>query len=194
MTTAWSSRTICADICADHAWQGTLNIQSDALAVLQRGGAVYLAPDSTKAALPHSIKSQLSTDFWSVGTFAAQEGGMGQLIDIAHPLLRDFPTEPHTNWQWWPMAAQRAAILPRPMDAIVAVMDSYAYLRPMAQLLECRCAGGRVLLSTLGLHNLTDYPQARALQRAIYRYMACDDFAPSQAMTPCELRALCRAV
>ena len=180
-------------ICPDNVYECRA-LDEQALAVLQRGGAVYLAPDSTKAALPHSIKSQLSTDFWSVGTFAAQEGGMGQLIDSAHPLLRDFPTEAHTNWQWWPMAAQRAAILPRPMDAIVAVMDSYAYLRPMAQLLECRCAGGRVLFSTLGLHNLTDYPQARALQRAIYRYMACDDFAPSQEMTPCELRALCRAV
>ena len=117
---------------------------------------------------------------------------MGQLIDKSHPIFRDFPTESHTNWQWWPMAAQRAAILPRPMNAIVTVMDSYAYLRPMAQLLECRCAGGRVLLSTLGLHNLTDYPQARALQRAIYSYMASGEFAPAQEMTLDELQALCR--
>ena len=162
-----------------------------ALAVLQSGGAVYLAPDSTKEALPHSIKSQLSTDFWSVGTFAAQEGGMGQLIDSEHPLFRDFPTDAYTSWQWWPMAAQRAAILPKQMDAIVTVMDSYAYLRPMAQLMEYRCAGGRVFFSTLGLHQLMAYPQARALQRAIYRYMAGDAFAPTQEMALSELRALC---
>ncbi|MBE5799700.1 MAG: hypothetical protein E7321_07095 [Clostridiales bacterium] len=164
-----------------------------AIAVLNGGGAVYLAPDSTKEALPHSIKSQLSTDFWSVGTFAAQEGGMGQLIDKAHPIFRDFPTDFHTNWQWWPMAAQRAAILPRPMNAIVTVMDSYAYMRPMAQLMELRCAGGRVLFSTLGLHNLEDYPQARALQRAIYRHIASDRFAPAQEMTLDELLRLCRS-
>ena len=79
------------------------------------------------------------------------------------------------------------------MDAIVAVMDSYAYLRPMAQLLEFSCCGGRVLLSTLGLHNLTDYPQARALQRAIYRYMASGEFSPAQQLTLAELESLCPA-
>lgn len=67
---------------------------------------------------------------------------MGQLMDAAHPLFAGFPTETHSNWQWWPMASQRAMILPRRMQAIVTEMDSYAYLRPMAKLLECRCQGG----------------------------------------------------
>ena len=176
-------------VCPDSIYE-CRTLDEKACAVLRSGGAVYLAPDSTSAALPRSIQSQLSTDFWSVGTFAAQEGGMGQLIDSDHPLFRDFPTEFHTNWQWWPMAAQRAAILPRRMNAIVTVMDSYAYMRPMAQLLEFRCAGGRILFSTLGLHNLTEYPQARALQRAIYRYMASGEFAPAQQMELPELQTL----
>ena len=37
---------------------------------------------------------------------------MGQLIQKDHPLFKEFPTESHTNWQWWPMANQRAVILP----------------------------------------------------------------------------------
>ena len=64
---------------------------------------------------------------------------MGQLIDEKHPLFEEFPTEFHTNWQWWPMAGQRAVILPQPMKAIITEMDSYAYMRPMIQLMECRC-------------------------------------------------------
>lgn len=67
---------------------------------------------------------------------------MGQLIQKDHPLFKEFPTESHTNWQWWPMANQRAVILPdtvkQPFDAIITEMDSYAFLRPMAQLFECR--------------------------------------------------------
>lgn len=46
-------------------------------AVLQNGGRVYLSPDADKESLPNSIKTQFTTDFWSVGTFADQEGGMG---------------------------------------------------------------------------------------------------------------------
>lgn len=151
-----------------------------AKAILRNGGMVYLTPPSTKEALPHSIKAQFTTDFWSVGTFAGQEGGMGQLIDDGHPLFDHFPTEFHTNWQWWPMASQRAVILPARYDAIITEMDSYAYLRPMAQLLECRCKGGKLLFSSMGLQDLQQYPEAKALLHAIYLYMESDRFAPRQ--------------
>ena len=152
--------------------------------VLAKGGRVFLAPDATPEALPHSIKTQFSTDFWSVCTFPTQAGGMGQLIDAAHPIFRDFPTDSHTDWQWWPMAVQRAVILPERIRAIVTEMDSYAFLRPMAKLFECRCGGGRLLFSTLNLHHLQGHPEARALLKAIYGYMASDEFQPVQALSP----------
>ena len=158
-------------------------LDSRALQVLHQGGRVFLAPDSTQEALPHSICGQFSTDFWSVGTFPAQAGGMGLLIDAAHPVFASFPTDAHTDFQWWPMASLRAVILPEALQSlrpIVTLMDSYAYLRPMAQLFECRCGGGRLLFSSLGLHHLTQYPEARALLGSIYHYMGSEAFAPGQ--------------
>ena len=168
----------------------TVTLDEKAELVLARGGTVYLTPPSTREALPQSIQSQFSTDFWSVGTFAGQEGGMGQLIDAAHPLFEYFPTEAHTDWQWWPMASQRALILPEQWQTIVTVMDSYATLRPMAQLLECRCGSGRLLLSTMGLQDLQQYPEARALLSAIYTYLASDQFQPMQEIPIESLRQL----
>lgn len=168
--------------CPDNVYE-CRTLDARALAVLRQGGRVFLAPDSTKDALPHSIRGQFSTDFWSVGTFPAQEGGMGQLIDAAHPLFDGFPTDAHTDWQWWPMASRRAVMLPEALQGIrpiVTLMDSYAYLRPMAQLFECRCGGGRLLFSSLGLHQITQYPEARALLDSIYRYMGSEAFAPGQ--------------
>ena len=168
-------------------------LDARALAVLGRGGRVFLAPDSTQEALPHSIRGQFSTDFWSVGTFPAQAGGMGLLIDAAHPVFSSFPTDAHTDYQWWPMASRRAVILPealRELRPIVTLMDSYAYLRPMAQLFECRCGGGRLLFSSLDLHHLTQYPEARALLSSIYRYMGSEAFAPAQEAPVEEIRTI----
>ncbi len=158
--------------------------------ILAQGGKVYLTPRSDKEHLPQSIQAQFTTDFWSVGTFSDQEGGMGQLIDAAHPIFGGFPTQSHTNWQWWAMATQRAVILPRPMECIIAEMDSYAYLRPMAQLVEFRCGGGKVLLSSMGLQNLQQYPEARALLASVYAYLASEEFAPKQELEPEEAAAL----
>lgn len=152
--------------------------------ILEHGGIVYLSPASDQAHLPFSIQAQFSTDFWSVGTFPVQDGGMGQLIDNTHPIFRKFPTEPYTNWQWWPMANRRAFILPEQMEAIIAEMDSYAYLRPMAKLFEGRCGAGRILVSSMGLQDLQQYPEARALQNAIYQYLESDEFRPSQKIEP----------
>ena len=161
-----------------------------ALACLAGGGRVYLAPDSTEEALPHSIQAQFSPDFWSVCTFPHQAGGMGQLIRKDHPLFSAFPTESWSEWNWWPMANQRAMILPERIDAIITEMDSYAFLRPMAKLFECRCGGGRLMVSSMGLHQLQQYPEARALQRAIYSYLASDAFQPEQVLSPEWIRSL----
>lgn len=176
-------------VCPEEIYE-TGQLDDRAREILEQGGVVYLTPPATEEAMPHSIKAQFTTDFWSVGTFPAQEGSMGQLIDISHPLFEEFPTEAHTNWQWWPMAASRALILPRPYRAIITEMDSYAYMRPMAQLLEVRCLKGRLLLSSMGLQDLQQYPEARALQQAIYNYLKSELFMPGQEMPWEELTEL----
>jgi len=159
-------------------------LDAAALSVLEAGGAVFLAPDSTESALPGSVKAQFSTDFWSVGTFSSQSGAMGQLIDEGHPVFSAFPTSYHTDWQWWPMAVQRAVIVPDSIKPIITEVDSYAYLRHMAQLFECRCAGGRLMFSSMGLHNLVQYPEVRALLASIYSYLGSGAFAPEQYVAP----------
>ena len=161
-------------------------------AVLQNGGRVYLSPDADRESLPNSIKTQFTTDFWSVGTFAEQEGGMGQLIDTEHPIFRNFPTDFHTDWQWWIVAGKRAVILPRSMKSVITEMDSYAFLRPMAQLIEFNCLNGKVLLSTMELHKSLQYPEARALQATIYEYLSGEEFRPAEELTVEELRTMVR--
>lgn len=160
--------------------------------ILQNGGRVYLSPDADKESLPNSIKTQFTTDFWSVGTFTDQEGGMGQLIDTEHPIFKEFPTDFHTDWQWWIMATKRAVILPHPMKTIITEMDSYAFLRPMAQMIEFRCLKGKVLLSTMELHKSQQYPEVRALQASIYTYLSGENFEPAEEITEEELSMLVR--
>ncbi len=158
-------------------------LDQKARSLLESGGTVYLAPDSTQEALPGSIQAQFSPDFWSVCTFPQQTGCMGQLMDMKHPIFRDFPTEEYSSWQWWPMANQRAMVLPERIRAIITEMDSYAFLRHMAKLFECQCGKGRLMVSSLGLHALQQYPEARALQQAIYTYLASGDFFPARQLS-----------
>ena len=81
------------------------------------------------------------------------------------------------------MACRRAILLPRRMKAVITEMDSCALLRPMAQLFECECGGGRLLVSSLGLHQGTQAPNVRAMQKAIYDYMASALFQPEEEIS-----------
>jgi hypothetical protein len=74
---------------------------------LAAGGKVLLLPDLGK--LPHSIVGQFQNEFWSpMFTQSARRreilvppGTLGLLCDPAHPAFAKFPTEFHSNWQWW---------------------------------------------------------------------------------------------
>lgn len=115
---------------------------------------------------------------------------MGQLIDKEHPLFKDFPTDFYTTWQWYPMAVQRAFILPDYRKTIITEMDSFAKLRPMSQLFEAKCLNGRILVSSMALQTLVQYPEARALQGSIYRYLSSDDFSPEDTLDVSYIRSL----
>ncbi len=169
-------------VCPENVYE-CRTLDEKAKAVLAHGGKVFLAPDTTAEAMPHSLPTQFSPDFWSVCTFPNQAGGMGQLINNEHPLFKKFPTECWNTWQWWPMANTRALILPERIEAIITEMDSYAFLRPMAKLFECRCGGGKLMVSSMGLHNLPQYPEVKALRHAIYDYMVSEAFEPKQELS-----------
>ena len=177
-------------VCPENVYE-CRTLDEKAKEVLVHGGKVLLAPDATAEAMPHSLPTQFSPDFWSVCTFPNQAGGMGQLINDEHPIFKKFPTECWNTWQWWPMANTRALILPERIEAIITEMDSYAFLRPMAKLFECRCGGGKLMVCSMGLHNLP-YPEARALQRAIYAYMDSDRFLPEGELDAETVRSLVR--
>jgi len=78
------------------------------------------------------------------------------------------------------------------MKTIITEMDSYAFLRPMAQMIEFRCLKGKVLLSTMELHKSQQYPEVRALQASIYTYLSGENFEPAEEITEEELSMLVR--
>ncbi len=180
-------------VCPENVYE-TRVFDDTARDVLAGGGRVYLSPPSDEKGMPGSVRTYFSTDFWSVGTFPQQSGTMGQLIDESHPVFRHFPTDFHTDWQWWPMASSRALILPESFEGreIISEMDSYARMRRMAQLFETRCGGGLLMVSSMGLQDLQMYPEARALLGALYTYMEGPEFQPEGETDPEEIARLFR--
>ena len=111
---------------------------------------------------------------------------MGILCAPAHPALAGFPTEIHSNWQWYHLLAKSCAIVldetPAGYRPVVQVIDDFIRNRKLGNLFEARVGTGRLLVCSIDLPALQDRPEGRQLLRSLYAYMASDAFQPPQTL------------
>jgi hypothetical protein len=161
---------------------------------LAAGGKVLLFPALDK--LPHSVQGSFQTDFWSP-MFAESAkkrgqplppGTLGILCDPAHPALKHFPTEYHSNWQWWHLVKNSRPIAydgsPDDFRPAVQVIDNFARNHKLGLIAETRVGKGSVLICSINLPELQDKLEARQLYQSLLRYLASPDFAPKHSLSP----------
>ncbi len=60
----------------------------------------------------------------------------------------------------------------------------------MVKLFDANCENGYILVSSMGLQDLLQYPEARALLASIYDYLGSEKHESKNALTIEEIRAL----
>jgi hypothetical protein len=162
-----------------------------ALIHLQEGKKVLLNPDTADI---RGVAGRFAPVFWSPVHFPDQPGTMGILCEPAHPALKDFPTDFHSDWQWWDLITSSKTMildsLPG-MNPIIRVIDNFFKNRSMADAIEARVGKGKLILVSADLtHDLERRPAARQLRYSLERYMGSETFAPSVTLTPAQLGQL----
>lgn len=146
---------------------------------LDEGGSVLFNPD---------YKDLKGTDgrfvpvFWSPVHFPDQPSSMGLLIDDEHPAFKDFPTDSHTNWQWWDLSIHSKSISIDSLNVrpLVRVIDNFVTNRNLTSVFEAKVGQGKLILSSIDLINdLDNRPVARQLRYSLLRYMSSEAFNPS---------------
>lgn len=164
---------------------------SDALKYLNEGKKVLLNPDTAHL---KGVQGRFAPVFWSPVHFPDQPGTMGLLCDPAHPALADFPTEFHSNWQWWDLiTASKTMIIDGipALDPIVRIIDNFYKNRKMANLIEARTEKGQLIICSMDITaNLEKRPAARQLRYSLERYMGSPGFNPSVRLNASDLEQL----
>lgn len=154
------------------------------------GGKVLLFPRHDE--LTHCVKGAFQTDFWCWPMFAKgaidrglepAPGTQGFLCDPAHAALAQFPTEFHSNWQWWRLVKNARPIIldetPAVYRPIIHVIDNFARNHKLGLLFETRVGPGALLVCASDLPALQDHPEARQLMHSLVRYVDSPAFAPT---------------
>lgn len=161
---------------------------------LRTGGKVLLMPRVEEVA--GDTQGTFEPIFWNRLWFPRQKNHtLGILCDPRHPALAAFPTDSHSNWQWYDLAVRGKPIvmddLPRELRPIVQVIDDWNTCRKLGLVFEARAAGGRLLVCAIDLEDRLDArPVARQLRRSLLDYMAGERFQPRQELTLEQVRWL----
>ena len=162
-------------------------LDNAALKALEAGKKVLLMPSNTTG----TVGGLFQTDYWNYRMFKqicesngkpVSPGTLGILTDPAHPLFREFPTEEHTDWQWFPvLKASRPMILDalRGYKPIVQVIDNVERNHRLGLVFEFAAGKGKLLVCCSDLESVLDYPEGRQFYKAVLDYMRSDDFQPS---------------
>ncbi|MGD0538106.1 MAG: discoidin domain-containing protein [Verrucomicrobiota bacterium] len=174
------------------------DLDEPALAALRRGGRVlWLIPRSrVRNAAKNPVALGFSSIFWNTAWTGRQPPTtLGILCDPKHPALAAFPTEYHSNWQWWYLISRAAPMilddLPAALRPTVQVVDDWVTARKLALVFEARVGKGRLVVCSIDLqHDLEQNPVARQMRASLLRYLAGRHLAPAVEVTPDQLRRL----
>jgi len=163
---------------------------------LQEGGRVLLLPDLKTLDDPNkSIAGSFQCDFWCWPMFkrAAEQmkipvapGTLGILCDPNAPSLAGFPTEFHSNWQWWHLVKNSRPVIldetPATYRPLVQVIDNFERNHKLGLVFETKVGRGALLVCAIDLPGHQDKPEARQLLHSLLRYVGSDRFAPKSEL------------
>ena len=125
-----------------------------------------------------------STVFWNTAwTNNQPPHTLGILCDPRNPVFNDFPTEFHSNWQWWdPVSHSQAMIIdgfPANLKPLIQPIDTWFENRRLALAFEAKTNGGKLIVCSIDLKNISEERiSSKQLYISILNYMNSENFNP----------------
>ena len=192
----------------------TSDLTDEVAKKLEKGAKVLWMPTTSKNfvasadtisqagnATPYTVGGLFQTDYWNYRMFkticennkkTVSPGTLGILTNPKHPIFCDFPTEMHTNWQWFPVIKDSHPLVldnfAKDDKPIVQVIDNIERNHKLGLVMEWKVGEGKLLVCMSDLEKASEYPEGRAFYESVLSYMRSADFNPSSEITIDELQ------
>ena len=172
---------------------------------LGQGRKVLLMPRKEDCA-DFTVGGLFCTDYWNYRMFRnicdnfgkpASPGTLGILTDPEHPIFDGFPTDGHTDWQWYPVIKAGYPMIldsmPSDFRPVVQVIDNVERNHRLALVYELSVGDGKLLVCMSDLETVKDTPEGFQFYSSILDYMNSENFSPDFRMTREEFLSFFRA-
>ena len=169
------------------------SLSDQVIAKLEKGETVLLLPDF-KTIQNNSVEGIFPTDFWNYSFFKwigdktnkpIPPGTMGLLMNPEHPVFRNFPTEFHSNWQWWNIVKNSRPLILDALDKdfrpTLQVIDNINRNHKMGLIFEGKVGKGKLLVCSVDFTQLLDQPEGKQFYSSILQYICSKEFSPTSS-------------
>jgi len=169
---------------------------------LENGQTVLLIPDH-ETVKDLTVGGLFTPDYWNYRMFKGisewakkpvSPGTLSILTNPEHPLFKDFPTEFHSNWQWWSIVKNSRPFILDKTEAgyrpIVQVVDNIERNHKLGLVFEFAVGKGKLLVCMADLTKIQDKPEGRQFYSSILSYLESDQFKPQTSISETELVSL----
>jgi len=175
----------------------THSLNQDIIKQLDNGKSILLlASGKVRNDKGANIAVGFSSVFWNTAWTAGQAPHtLGILCNPENPVFQEFPTEFHSNWQWWDLMSHCQAMVidsfPSELAPLIQPIDTWFENRRLALLFESRVGEGKLMVCSIDLD--TDLPQrpvANQMKYSILKYMNSAAFNPEQELEAEQVQSL----
>lgn len=173
----------------------TDTLDNKAIEILEKGGNVLITA-AGKISFGANIQQHFTPVFWNTSWFKMRPPHTtGIYTNSNHPLFKEFPTDYHSNLQWWELL-NRAQVMqfsdfPKDFQPLVQSIDTWFISRKIGMLFEANVLNGKVIMTSMDITNFLDKRiVARQLRKTILDYMNSDQFRPASTISPEQIGAL----
>lgn len=157
-------------------------LDEKALQVLDEGGSVLLNA-AGKIVKGAEVAQTFLPVFWNTSWFQMRPPHtLGFVVDPAHPLFKDFPTDSHSDLQWWSIVNKEQVMhledFPPDFKPLIQPIDTWFMNRRLAMAFEAKVGNGKLLMLSVDLNNPDKNAAAHQLYYSLKTYMNSPEFNP----------------
>ncbi len=173
----------------------TDTLDERAISVLKQEGKVLITA-AGKVSYGKEVVQYFTPVFWNTSWFKMRPPHTtGIFLNEYHPLFKEFPTEYHSNLQWWELLNKAQVMqftnFPDNFQPIVQSIDTWFISRKLGVLFEANVLNGKLMMTSM---DITSQPEKRVVARQMYKaildYMNSDSFRPSATVSLEQVREL----
>ncbi|MGN7986289.1 exo-beta-1,4-galactosidase [Pedobacter sp. 22226] len=159
------------------------SLDDKAQSVLAEGGSVFLNA-AGKVVKGKEVVQTFLPVFWNTSWFKMRPPHtLGILCDPKHAAFNNFPTDFHSDMQWWEIVNKSQVMnledFPSGFKPIVQPIDTWFLNRRLALVFEAKVGKGKLVVSSANLSpDLKGSPAAQQLYFSLQQYMISDQFNP----------------